>query len=947
MSDIERLRLELEIVREKRLLVEAEQKAAESRGEKRKRSKKDKGKEKVRDKGKEKVKEKEKEKESDEGPSSAPPKKKARFGVTVFNPLTGNKVTMGDLTHNNNRVMFNIIQRVREERKTGAGVEKYDALVKMVAEALKKGLKAPFYDPTLLPEGVLSEAKEIVKDEVGEEAFDSEVNTDTDTETLETFHGDFVNQAITSDNWPGESYHGDLAYIRPTLEFQLKQVLRSHKRIRFFLTYKCLMAKVRMNLIRGETNGTTHLEEIEESRVANIKSGYMQTLTIEKDIADLVDAAFFVLDAEMDKYTENCSGFKWIKSISLDISFSRFVAGLGASNRTASVEFQGLTELNGGKWIKLPKWLLGRQVFNPKKGKRDEHCFVWAILRSLYPPASGFSADMIRSCHDLEDKFHEVRIPLSIKFPVECCTRTMKAIEDLNDFSLSVFLLGQKEYEVRPLYVSKNKKPKHITLGLIEDGHTMHYVSIKDLSRIVAPFNKSKRFFCENCFSPHQSEAALKKHEEECMTNEPTRIKMPKPGGKDHFITFKEWRYKLPAPFTVYADFEALLKQPRATANANVFSRHKPVAWAYYIQCHYDIHRDPKGVGGKPLSEVRTYCGPNAIHQFLEDLAYDAEVCEGIVKSLEHVKYRGDIPFEYLEADTCHSCGKQGFSTINPKQYKVLDHDHITGLYRGAAHMNCNFQFYSAKNWRLPIFFHNLKGYDGYHILKGLEGYVDGIENMNCIARSLDKFTSFQIDNLRFSDSNQFLLGTLDANVEGLKKGLSLEQIKEAFEPVVTHFGVKDDDEKFKLLMGKGIYPYEYMTKMEVMKETKLPPKEAFFSNLQGKGVSDQDHERAKLCFEKFGCKTLEDYTMMYVVLDVLLLASCFEKLRRTCLKPGSLELDPAHFIAAPSLSWSAMLLHACFKNDIRIENMTDLEMMFMTQKGSHLLCRIHKLITK
>ncbi len=88
------------------------------------------------------------------------------------------------------------------------------------------------------------------------------------------------------------------------------------------------MAKTRMNLIRGETNRTTHLEEIEESRVANMKSGYMQTLTIAKDISDLVDTAFFLLDAEMDKYTENGSGFKWIKSISLDLSFSR-----GAGNQ--------------------------------------------------------------------------------------------------------------------------------------------------------------------------------------------------------------------------------------------------------------------------------------------------------------------------------------------------------------------------------------------------------------------------------------------------------------------------------------------------------------------------------------------------------------------------------------------------------------------------------------
>ena len=49
----------------------------------------------------------------------------------------------------------------------------------------------------------------------------------------------------------------------------------------------------------------------------------------------------------MDKYVENGSGFKWIKTISLDISFSRFVAGLVSGNRTASVEFQGLTELEG------------------------------------------------------------------------------------------------------------------------------------------------------------------------------------------------------------------------------------------------------------------------------------------------------------------------------------------------------------------------------------------------------------------------------------------------------------------------------------------------------------------------------------------------------------------------------------------------------------------------
>jgi len=45
MPDIDRLRLELELAREKRLLAEIQLKTMEARGEKRKRSKKDKGKE--------------------------------------------------------------------------------------------------------------------------------------------------------------------------------------------------------------------------------------------------------------------------------------------------------------------------------------------------------------------------------------------------------------------------------------------------------------------------------------------------------------------------------------------------------------------------------------------------------------------------------------------------------------------------------------------------------------------------------------------------------------------------------------------------------------------------------------------------------------------------------------------------------------------------------------
>ena len=48
--------------------------------------------------------------------------------------------------------------------------------------------------------------------------------------------------------------------------------------------------------------------------------------------------------------------------------------------------------------------------------------------------------------------------------------------------------------------------------------------------------------------------------------------------------------------------------------------------------------------------------------------------------------------------------------------YKVRDHCHVTGKFRGAAHNKCNLKLRIPK--KLPIIFHNLQGYDGHIILK-------------------------------------------------------------------------------------------------------------------------------------------------------------------------------------------------------------------------------------
>ena len=51
---------------------------------------------------------------------------------------------------------------------------------------------------------------------------------------------------------------------------------------------------------------------------------------------------------------------------------------------------------------------------------------------------------------------------------------------------------------------------------------------------------------------------------------------------------------------------------------------------------------------------------------------------------------------------------------------------------------------------------------------------------------------------------------------------------------------------KFVMLLGKGVYPFEYIYSWEKFNETTLPPKKDFYSNLNLEDISDEDHKHAQ-----------------------------------------------------------------------------------------------------
>ena len=57
---------------------------------------------------------------------------------------------------------------------------------------------------------------------------------------------------------------------------------------------------------------------------------------------------------------------------------------------------------------------------------------------------------------------------------------------------------------------------------------------------------------------------------------------------------------------------------------------------------------------------------------------------------------------------------------------KVRDHCHFTGKFLGAAHNNCNLNRNYYK-FKIPVFFHNGKGYDAHFIIQELSN-IEQIE---------------------------------------------------------------------------------------------------------------------------------------------------------------------------------------------------------------------------
>ncbi|CAB3976688.1 Gastrula zinc finger [Paramuricea clavata] len=557
--------------------------------------------------------------------------------------------------------------------------------------------------------------------------------------------------------------------------------------------------------------------------------------------------------------------------------------------------------LKGSSYMKLPA-----DICNPKCGlinmqNDDEKCFMWSHLRHVRPRA--------RRATTITKQDREFAKNLDYKgidFPVKISD--IDKIERKNSISISVFgYKGKKQFY--PIRNSKTKYDEHMELLLLGDNNGgNHYVLIKDVNRMLFSVsgNSNKKHFCLYCLHSCVSEESLKKHSETCISVNGTQAtKLPNEGSK---IKFGHYRNSMPAPFVIYADFESMLVPEERKAESGdaedkstteLYQTHKACSFGLKTVCHYDDQYS---------GEYVSYVGADATEVFLKTVLKESIKCREMVNKIFKKKMviTPEQETEFWMTRNCSICGN------DLGDDRVRDHDHVTGLFRGAAHNMCNLKY--RITWKVPVVFHNLRGYDSHLIMQEIGKFK---MNINVIPNNMEKYISFSLGkSLVFIDSIQFMASSLEA----LVSNLSPEDFK-----IV---GQRWQGEDFDLVRQKGIFPYEYLDDISKLDTKELPSRDKFYSSLYESEVKEEDYQRALKVWDHFKMKTMRDYHDLYLETDVLLLADVFENFRKTCLE--NYKLDPAHYISAPSLSWDAFLK----QSGEEIELVSDMDMFQFFEKG-------------
>ena len=498
-------------------------------------------------------------------------------------------------------------------------------------------------------------------------------------------------------------------------------------------------------------------------------------ITRKEDIRDSLDSALKIIENRILSYLESGSGWTVKDITAIDLQVGKCPPLNGTCSTLAINSLQQLGKLKCSRtdpldcFAKCVAW-----SFIPNASPSELNSFISANIRGTNGP---MLVSEIRS-------FEKQNSHLNLKINVLYSDRT------------SVF----------PLWKSSSKGTHVVNLLMYEvkmrPDIIRHYMIIENLDKLLArryrgetgKLSYRKGSHCVNCLQHFPTQHGLSDHEVFCHNFQPQKIIVP---DKTNFhVRFGSKMSKIyPCPIVIFFDFEAINK-PNAWNCSKCASNHcehktmkpctqKAICYSFMVMTR----------SGSILHHTR-YSGEDAASHFMSSL-FDIED-----SLLEHITTHKMIwmtpeaEISFQRAVICHLCGWA--LGVN----KVRDHDHITGLYIGAAHNLCNLARKEKK--KIPVFCHNLRGYDSHFIIKEI-GKDSRLLFASALPANGEKLRSFKLNSYIFVDSYDFLQAPLATLVSDLTEA-------------GHNFGMLDksglyeagDNNTKSLLLRKGVYCYEW-----------------------------------------------------------------------------------------------------------------------------------------
>ena len=336
-------------------------------------------------------------------------------------------------------------------------------------------------------------------------------------------------------------------------------------------------------------------------------------------------------------------------------------------------------------------------------------------------------------------------------------------------------------------YKSKNNltQKKQTNLLMISDGQKWHYLVVKNLSGLLRGItsNHKEDFYCLNCFHSYRTENKLEAHKKICEKHDYCHVEMPT---KNNNITkYNHGEKSMKLPFVIYADLECLLEKMSTCINnpnessTTKINKHTPSGYSIFTYCSFDESK----------KKLNYYRGKDCMKNFSKDLR---ELASKIInyEKKKMIPLTTEEKIYHNKQKICYICKKEfnnndtegSRSLERKKNYKVWDHCHYTGKYRGAAHNICYLRYKVPKE--ILIVFHNGSIYDYHFIIKELVKEFEG--NFDCLGENTEKYITFsvplkkKIENknieitykIKFIDSFRFMSSSLSKLVDNLSEGI-------------------------------------------------------------------------------------------------------------------------------------------------------------------------------